>query len=63
MSDELISEIIENLKKEKIRFGSCEIKFTFHDGQVAFYEISTNQRRNVNRTTTKNKTIDYGRAK
>lgn len=47
-TDEILSEILVNLKKQNIKFGSFEIKFTFHDGRITFYETDIHKRQNVN---------------
>lgn len=47
MNETLLIQIMNDINHENIRFGSCEIKFTFHDGKISFYEIRTCKRRNV----------------
>ena len=38
---------MDEINRENIRFGTCEIKFTFHDGKMKFYEIMINRRINI----------------
>jgi len=52
MNETLLIQIMQDINNENIRFGSCEVKFTFHDGKIAFYEIKTCKRRNL--ATSKN---------
>ena len=47
MNEELLIQLMKDINDENIRFGTCEVKFTFHDGKIVFYEISTSKRRNV----------------
>ncbi len=52
MNEELLIQLMKDINDENIRFGTCEIRFTFHDGKIVFYELSTCKRRNV--TNSKN---------
>ncbi len=47
MNEELLNQLLKELKQEKIRFGTCEIRLTFHDGKVMYYEVCSNRRINV----------------
>lgn len=47
MNEALLIQIMKDINNENIRFGTCEVRFTFHDGKIVFYEISTCKRRNV----------------
>lgn len=47
MNEELLIQLMKDINDENIRFGTCEVKFTFHDRKIVFYEITTSKRRNV----------------
>ncbi len=47
MNEALLIQIMNDINNENIRFGTCEIKFTFHDGKIVFYEIRSCKRRNI----------------
>ena len=55
MKEELISQLLTELKNEKIRFGTCEIKLTFHEGKIKYYEICSNRRVNITEQHTTNR--------
>ena len=38
MNEELLIELMQKINDEQIQHGTCEIKFTFHDGIIEFYE-------------------------
>ena len=48
MNEELLIELMQKINDEQIQHGTCEIKFTFHDGIIEFYELTTHKRINVN---------------
>ena len=48
MREELLIELMQKINDEKIQHGTCEVKFTFHDGRIEFYELTTHKRTNVN---------------
>ena len=48
MNEELLIELMQKINDEQIQHGTCEIKFTFHDGIIEFYELTTHKRTNVN---------------
>lgn len=39
---------LQELNKHQLEYGECSITFTYHDGRVMFYTVSTNERHNVN---------------
>lgn len=47
MSEETIMEILREIQRADIRFGSCEARITFHDGRAVKYEITTRRSRNI----------------
>ena len=47
MNDTMWQQIRADIARQAIRYGSCEVKLTYHDGRVDFYEITTRMRRNV----------------
>ena len=51
MNENVLVQLMQEINRENIRFGSCEVKFTFHDGKIKFYELMTSRRINVEKTT------------
>ena len=47
MNQVLLMLLLEDIDRVNIRYGSCEVKFTFHDGRVDFYELTTHKRHNM----------------
>lgn len=47
MNDTMWQQIRADIDRQDIRYGSCEVKLTYHDGRVDFYEITTRLRRNT----------------
>ena len=60
MNEALFIQIMKYINNENIRFGSCEVKFTFHDGKIVFYEITVCKRRNVSISRNLKKENNYG---
>ncbi|EID84294.1 hypothetical protein MSI_22350 [Treponema sp. JC4] len=60
MNEALLIQIMKDINNENIRFGSCEVKFTFHDGKIVFYEITVCKRRNVSISRNLKKENNYG---
>ena len=50
MSEEIMIQLMQDINREQIRFGACEIKLTWHDGRLQFYELITSKRCNVANT-------------
>lgn len=65
MNEEILVQILREVNKEKIRFGTCDIKLTFHDGKIQFFELISNRRINVGSSSEnlyrKLNTLDYKR--
>lgn len=49
MNEELLIQLMQQINDEHIEFGSCEVKFTFHDGRIEFYEFTSRKRVNVSK--------------
>ncbi|MCR4789792.1 MAG: hypothetical protein K5839_01800 [Treponemataceae bacterium] len=47
MNEDLMIQLMQEINNEHIQHGSCEIKFTFHDGRIQFYEFTSHKRINV----------------
>ncbi|MCR4790712.1 MAG: hypothetical protein K5839_06495, partial [Treponemataceae bacterium] len=47
MSEEILSQLLQDINRENVRFGSVEVSFTFHDGRPTNYELTTHRRRNI----------------
>ena len=46
---------MNQINDEHIVHGSCEVKFTFHDGQIEFYELTSHKRVNIGKGCTTGK--------
>lgn len=47
MNENLLSELLHEINYENIRYGTCDLKLTFHDGKIQYYEIMTCKRKNL----------------
>ena len=59
MTEEIMIQLMQDINREQIRFGTCEVKFTWHDGRIQFYELTTSKRCNV-ANISNNSTSDGG---
>ncbi len=42
MNEEFLIQLLQDINNEKIRFGTCDVRFTYHDGIIQYCK-----RRNV----------------
>lgn len=47
MSEGFLIQLLQDINHENLRFGTIEVKFTFHDGRPTCYEMTTHRRRNI----------------
>ena len=47
ISDNVFIQALQELNNHQIQHGESSITFTYHDGRVQFYTVSTNERHNV----------------
>ncbi len=47
MNSRLFEQIENRIKNENIRFGSCNVTFTFHDGRITKWNFSFSEMHNV----------------
>ena len=47
LGDNVFIQALQELNNHQIQHGECSITFTYHDGRVQFYTVSTNERHNV----------------
>lgn len=47
MSEEVLIQLLQDINRENVRFGTIVVSFTFHDGRPTSYEVTTNRRRNI----------------
>ena len=52
MIEELLIQLMNQINDEHIVHGSCEVKFTFHDGRIEFYELTSHKRVNIGKGCT-----------
>jgi hypothetical protein len=60
MTEEIMILLMQDINREQIRFGTCEVKLTWHDGKLQFYELTTTKRRNTDTESSKQGNA-YGR--
>ncbi len=47
MSEEILIQMLQDINREDVRFGTIVVSFTFHDGRPTSYELTTHRRRNI----------------
>lgn len=47
LGDNVFIQTLQELSNRQILHGECSITFTYHDGRVQFYTVSTSERHNV----------------
>lgn len=47
LSDNIFIQALQELNNHQIQHGECSITFTYHDGRVQFYTVSTTERHNA----------------
>lgn len=47
MSQDLLIQLLQDINRKNVRFGTVEVSFTFHDGRPASYELTTHRSRNI----------------
>ena len=47
MNENFLLQLLQEINYENIRYGTCDLKLTFHDGRVQYYEIMTCKRKNI----------------
>lgn len=47
MSEDVLIQLLQDINRENVRFGTVEVSFTFHDGRPTNYELTTHRRRNL----------------
>lgn len=60
MNEDFLIQLLQDINNEKIRFGTCDVRFTYHDGIIQYYEISTCKRRNVEHPKNNKQEKNYG---
>lgn len=48
MNEDVLIQLLQDINRENVRFGTVEVSFTFHDGRPTSYELTTHRRRNIN---------------
>ena len=56
MNEDILIQLLQDINRENVRFGTVEVSFTFHDGHPTSYELTTHRRRNIDSL---NKTSDH----
>ena len=47
MSEDVLIQLLQDINRENVRFGTIDISFTFHDGRAVSYVLSVSKRRNL----------------
>ena len=47
MSEDVLIQLLQDINRENVRFGTIDVAFTFHDGRPTSYELTTHRRRNI----------------
>ena len=47
MNEEVLIQLLQDINRENVRFGTVDISFTFHDGRGVSYVLSVSKRRNL----------------
>ena len=47
MSEDVLIQLLQDINRENVRFGTVEVSFTFHDGRPTCYELTTHRCRNI----------------
>jgi len=47
MNEEVLKQLMQDINRENVRFGTVEVSFTFHDGRATSYILSVSRRRNL----------------
>jgi len=47
MNENVFVSILQDINNHPIRFGECTVTFTYHDGKIQFYTVTTSERKNV----------------
>lgn len=47
IGENVFIQALQELSNHQIQHGECSITFTFHDGRIQFFTVSTNERHNV----------------
>lgn len=47
MNENVFVSALQDINNHPIRFGECTVTFTYHDGKIQFYTVTTSERKNV----------------
>jgi len=47
IGENIFIQALQELNNHQIQHGECSITFTYHDGRVQFYTVSTSERHNA----------------
>ena len=47
LGDNVFIQALQELNNHQIQHGECSSTFTYHDGRVQFYTVSTSEQHNV----------------
>ena len=47
MNENAFIAALQDINNHPVRFGECTVTFTFHDGSLQYYTLTTSERKNV----------------
>lgn len=47
MNEEILVELLSDIQHENIRFGYCEVCFTFHDNRIVDYQLTIHRKKKI----------------
>ena len=47
MNENAFVAALQDINNHPVRFGECTITFTFHDGRLQYYTVTTTEQKNV----------------
>ena len=53
MNENAFIAALQDINNHPVRFGECTITFTFHDGRLQYYTLTTSERKNIAEITPK----------
>jgi hypothetical protein len=59
MNENAFIAALQDINNHPVRFGECTITFTFHDGRLQYYTLTTSERKNVADLNANFKKMEY----
>lgn len=62
MNENAFIAALQDINNHPVRFGECTITFTFHDGRLQYYTLTTSERKNIAEINTGFKKMEFQNA-